>query len=295
MKYKLTTLLAILAGALTTAHAQLKVEIEIKRHYYLRYEPLLATVKVTNLAGRDVLLEDGESPWFGFTITQGGPANLISPRNTDYHLEPLEIKIGETLKRQVDLTQLYPISEFGPYKITANIYAKELNKYFGSNSARIEITEGHVLWQQMVGVPDTMRNAGATHRVTLLTAPGLDHQYLYCRIEDPEASTVFGTHRIGHLIDNTQPQMAFDATNTLHVLQLLGPKMYQLTQIGVNGEFIAQTGYEAPKYKPVLKRDAAGGISVRGATRIATPEPASPDAPPAPKLSDRPPGLTRAK
>jgi len=109
MKYKLTTLLAILAGALTTAHAQLKVEIEIKRHYYLRYEPLLATVKVTNLAGRDVLLEDGESPWFGFTITQGGPANLISPRNTDYHLEPLEIKIGETLKRQVDLTQLYPI------------------------------------------------------------------------------------------------------------------------------------------------------------------------------------------
>jgi hypothetical protein len=171
-------LLAFVAVALTTAHAQLKVELEIKRQYYIRHEPLIANVKITNLAGRDVLLEDGEAPWFGFAITQGGPDNLISPRNPDYHLDPLEIKIGETMKRQVDLNALYPLSEYGTYKVRATIFAKELKKYFGSNPVIVEITEGHVLWQQSVGVPETMANAGATHRMTLLTSPGVDHQFL---------------------------------------------------------------------------------------------------------------------
>lgn len=288
MKHLLLTLALALVGS--SAHAQLKVELTLKQHYYVRHEPLVATVKITNLSGRDLLLEDGEAPWFGFTITQGGAENLISPRNPDYKLDPLEIKLGETLKREVDLTTLYPLTEYGPYKIKATIFAKELKKFFGSPGTNIDITEGHVVWQQSVGVPDTMKNAGATHRVTLLTAPGIDHQFLYCRIEDPETGQVYVTHRIGHLIDGTQPQMQFDTTNTLHILQLVGPKSYLLTQIGVNGECQGQFGYTAPRYKPSLRRDAAGGVSVLGATRIAAAETA---AAAAPKLSDRPPGLKR--
>jgi hypothetical protein len=291
MKRLLLTLLALLAATLTAARAQIKVELELKRHYYVRYEALLATVKITNLSGRDLLLEDAESAWFGFTVTQGGPENLISPRNTDYHLEPLEIKIGETLRRQVDLNTLFPLTELAPYKVRATIFSKELKKYFGSNSATFEITEGHVIKQQEVGVPETMANAGATHRFTLLSSPGLDHEYLYCRIEDMDTGKVFGTYRLGHLIDGTEPQMEFDATNTLNVLQIQGPKVYLLTQIGVNGECVGQAGYNAPKYKPMLKRDKAGGVVVIGATPIAPPPTLAAGSTPAPKLSDRPPGL----
>ena len=286
----LLILTAAFTVALTSARAQIGVSLDIKRHYYVRHESIVATVKITNLAGRDLMLADAEAPWFGFTVTQGSAENLISPRNPDYKLDPLEIKIGETLTRQVDLNTLYPFSEFGPYKIKATIFAKELGKFFSTKGTNIEITDGRVLWQQTVGVPDTMPNAGATRRVSLLSVPSGNHMFLYVRMEDPDTGAVPCCYRLGHLIDSTSPQMQFDTTNTLHVLQFMGPKTYLLTLIGVNGEFQGQFGYNAPQLKPSLRRDSAGGVVVAGATRIETSATAKAVVP---KLSDRPPGLGR--
>jgi hypothetical protein len=83
------------------AYGQLSVDLQIKRRSYLRYEPLLATVAVTNLSGRDLTLRDGDGQWFGFQIHTGEESGLVPPRNTDYGLDPLEIKAGETVKRTV--------------------------------------------------------------------------------------------------------------------------------------------------------------------------------------------------
>src|SRR4029434_2271533 len=98
---------------ITGASAQVNVNIEVKRRTYIRYEPLLVTVTVSNLSGRDLMLEDGESQWFGFTVLHGDSQTLIPPRDRNYALEPMELKIGETVKRTIMLNQLYPISEFG--------------------------------------------------------------------------------------------------------------------------------------------------------------------------------------
>jgi hypothetical protein len=283
--------LAAFGAAAFSASAQIGVALEIKRHYYVRHEPLLATVTITNLSGRDLLLEDGDAPWFGFQISQGDAHNLVPPRQADYKLDPLEIKLGETLKRQVNLTELYRMSEYGPYRIQAVIYGKAMGKFFPSKPASIDITEGQVLWQQSVGVPDTLPNAGATHRVQLLAVDSTEHRYLYCRIEDQDTGTVYCTHRLGHLIDGAQPQMQFDTTNTLNILQITSPKTYLLSQIGVNGEVIGQSNYVAMKFKPTLRRDAAGGVSLTGATRVDTATASTASATTGQKLSDRPPGL----
>ena len=292
MNRPLLTLALAFTAALPAARAQIGVSIELKPHpFYVRHEAIHAVVKITNLSGRDLLLADAESPWFGFTVTQGGAENLISPRNPDYKLDPLEIKIGETLKREVDLNTLFPFAEYGPYRVKATIFSKELGKFFSTKGTGLEITEGRVLWEQTVGVPDAMPNAGASHRVSLLSVQGRDHMYLYCRIEDTDSGAVYCCYRLGHLIDNTSPQMQFDAANTLHVLQLVGPKTYLLSLIGVNGEFQGHSNYIAPKLKPSLRRDGTGGIAVLGATRVDAQAANATAA--APKLSDRPPGLGR--
>jgi len=267
--------------------AQVNVGIEVKKRSFLRYEPLLVTISITNLSGRDLLLEDGESQWFGFVVLHGPDATVLTPRNPDYHLDPLEIKIGETLKRTVDITRLYPITEYGMHRIRGTIYVKQLNQFFSSKTANIEITEGRLVWKQVVGVPDAMPNSGSMHEVTLLAAQGATHQYLYCRITEPATGKVYCMYRLGHIIDNTQFQAQFDATNTLHVLQLVGPKTYTLSQVGVNGELHGQWVYDAPKYKPLLRRDGTGNLDIVGATRrVETAKDTT-----APKLSDRPPGL----
>jgi hypothetical protein len=286
MRCLLLTLALLLAAS--AAHAQLNVGIEVKRRTYLRYEPLLVTVTLENLTGRDLLLSDGESPWFSFVVLHGEEKTILPPRNPDYKLDPLELKIGETVKRTVNLVDLYPVTEYGLHRIRATIYAKPLNQYFTSKTAVVDISEGRTMWKQVVGVPDTMKNAGEMHEFSLLAAQGTSHQYLYCRVTDPATGRVFGMYRLGHLVDGTQFDAKFDATNTLHVLHLIGPKTYTLTQIGPNGEVHGQWIYDAPKYKPTLRRDATGNLDIVGATRRVE---AAKNAPPAPKASDRPPGL----
>jgi hypothetical protein len=274
------------------ASAQLNVTLELKRRVYFRYEPLLATVTIQNLSGRDLTLEDGSAPWFGFTIFHGNATNLIPPRDPDYKNSPVEVKINETVKRTVDLTRLFPMDEYGTHRIRATIYCNQLDKYFSTRTALVEISEGRTVWKQVVGVPETLPNAGKMHEVTLLSGEGLKHQYLYCKITEPDTGRVLCMNRIGHMIDGAEFDTQFDATNTLHVLQLAGPKTYSITQVGVNGEMYGQWMYDAPKSRPRLRRDASGNIEVVGGVRRVE---AAKNAPAPPKLSDRPPGLPSAR
>ena len=52
------------------AEGQIQVELKFKRMQYIAYEPVVATLAITNLAGRDVELHDanGQS-WLGFEVT----------------------------------------------------------------------------------------------------------------------------------------------------------------------------------------------------------------------------------
>lgn len=283
--------LALFALAfVSAAHAQLSVGLDIKRRTYLRHEPILATVTISNLAGRDIMLEDGASPWFGFTVEHGSDRTVLSPRNPDYQLDPLELKLGETVKRTINLLDIYPISELGLYNIHATIYFAAADKYFRSRPDAVDIEDGRTLWRQSVGVPETFPNAGATHEFSLVSAVGGAHNYLYVRIREPDTGKVFGCYRIGPHIDGAQPQLQFDTTNTLHALTLNAPKTYTLTQIGVNGQIYGQWVYDAPKYRPALRRDETGNLAIVGATQRKAP---AANATPAPKLSDRPAGLPR--
>src|SRR5665213_3984295 len=101
-------LLLSTSGALK---AQVIVDLSIKRTLFLAYEPLLATVRITNLSGNQLLLADVEGKkWFGFEIEtlDGRP---IPPNNPDYEVQPLQLGSGESISRTVNLTQLYPMTD----------------------------------------------------------------------------------------------------------------------------------------------------------------------------------------
>ncbi|PZR72926.1 MAG: hypothetical protein DLM52_12010, partial [Chthoniobacterales bacterium] len=52
-----------------SAQAQIQVDLKFKRLQYIAYEPVIATVQITNLAGRDIELHDDEGQrWFGFEV-----------------------------------------------------------------------------------------------------------------------------------------------------------------------------------------------------------------------------------
>lgn len=283
---------AVLLFLLAPARAQIVVTISIKERLHIRHEPVIATVSVTNNTGRDIVLEDTrQSQWFSFQITGEGD-HYVPPRNPDYHLPPLNVRSGETLKRTVNLNELHTLGDFGIFSVRANIYFAAMDRYFTSKPTHIEITEGRVLWRRAAGVPDGGQDAGQTRIFTLLAHQRGEQNLLYVRVEDQDTGAVYCTTPLGRIIEGVPPDMQFDARNNLYVLQLIALRRFALTKIGVNGEFFGQTYYGVPKSRPYLRRQPDGSLQIVGGKREEVAQ-APVDRQPPPKLSDRPPGVPK--
>lgn len=278
---------ALLLFIATSVNAQVLVDLSIKRNLYIAYEPLLATVRITNLSGNRLLMADVEGKkWFGFHIEtlDGRP---IPPIDPDYEIPPLQLGSGESISRTVNLTQLYPLSDFGSYRIRATVYAAELSGYFSSPPLTVEITEGRLLWEQTVGVPGEREVSSRT--ITLLSHRLPERTDLYLRIADRTSGIVYCTHRLGDFIANGKPDIVMDSQNTIHVLQNSAPREFVYSKVGLDGKILERISLQSPKDHPRLNRGPDGRVAVLGGIPYdphATPTPTV-----IPKLSDRPPAL----
>jgi len=283
-----TLLLPLLLSLLLLGEgrAQLVVDLSIKRTLYIVYEPLLATVRITNLSGNQLLLADVEGKkWFGFQI-QTLDGRPVPPNDPNYEIAPVQIGPGESITRTINLTQLYPITDFGSYRIRASVHAAELDGYFGSPPLTVEITEGRLIWQQTVGVPGSEGGSGGTRVISLLSYRLTERTDLYLRIEDKESGIVYCTHRLGDYIAYGKPDIMLDTANDVHVLQNNRPRQFVYSKVGLDGKILDRISLNAPKDRPVLRRNADGSVQVFGGIPFdphATPSPTQ-----IPKLSDRP-------
>src|SRR6266545_7685649 len=77
------------------AEAQIQVDLKFKRLQYIAYEPVMATLAITNLAGRDIDLHDaGGQSWLGFEIT-GNEGQPIAPMTAESDQSPLKVDAGQ--------------------------------------------------------------------------------------------------------------------------------------------------------------------------------------------------------
>lgn len=274
----------------TAAHAQITVECSIKQRFHLLYEPIIATVQVTNHAGRDITLSDTDQyQWFGFRVIGEGD-RMVPPRDLHYHLAPLVVHANEVVKRTVNLNELYEMGEPGNYRIQGSIYCSAFDKFFASRPTFIDVNEGHLVWRKTAGIPEGQPNAGQMRIFSLLSHQVGETNTLYVRVEGQEDGMVYCTFPIGRILDNVSPQVEFDSNNNLYVLHLIGIRAYVLTKVTSAGEFGGQVNYSAPKTRPTLRRTAQGGLEIIGGRREGNiAQAARTDN--ISKLSDRPPGF----
>jgi hypothetical protein len=286
----LAPVLALLCALAPSLHAQINVQMVIPRHLYICYEPIVATVTITNMTGRDLTLADKPpEKWFSFEIlnAQGLP---IPPIAQDYHLDPLTIPMGQTVKRKVNLVNLYPVTDYGVYHVRAVVYTADMDKYFASTGAAIEVSEGQSLWQQTVGIPDGQKDAGHYRSYELLSFRQPKDNMLYVRVEDHDAGVVYGTFPLGRLINGYPPEAQVDTQSQLHILQMVAPKEYLYTRLSPNAEMLGQQDYTDLKTRPRLKRTADGDVAIGGGIEV-LPSTATASTVTGPKLSDRPAGM----
>ncbi|MEI6034282.1 MAG: hypothetical protein WCS65_08410 [Verrucomicrobiae bacterium] len=275
------------------AQAQVQVDISLKRNLYIRYEPILVTVTITNMTGGELALADsGPNKWFGLQIEtlDGRP---IPPTSGDYANQRVELGPQQKISRTVNIAPIFPISEFGGYRVKATVFSQQTNRFFTSPALNFDVTEGRVMWQKTVGVPDGSPGAGTTRTITLLAHRLTQSSYLYIRIEDGRAGTVFCTHQLGRFLVFANPNVMLDRQNKVHVLQTVAPKSYVYSLIGLNGEILDRKSYNELSTRPALRRGSDGGVVVIGGQAY---DPAAP--PPEkvlPSLSDRPVALPELK
>lgn len=292
----LATIGAGLLGA-SAAQAQVEISLHLNRHLYIEYEPILATVTISNFAGRDITLEDvGGKQWFNLEVYGAGDSQL-SPYDPDYKLRPLHLSPGQTVQRQLDISPLFPIREMGPHRVRANIYFGEADKYVGSQPVQFDLTDGKVIWRQDVGVPGSQE----MRQLSLLTHRLPDRMLLYARVRDEANNVVYTTQQLGRLlVSGREPEAMLDRQNRLHILQNAAPKTYLYTVIGLDGERVDQKVYtESPNSHMLLAKTADGSIGLRGGEiQLASAKgmgAASGITADTPKISDRPMGLGRPK
>ena len=169
------------------AEGQIQVDLKFKRLQYIAYEPVVATLSITNLAGRDIDLHnaDGQS-WLGFEIT-GSEGQPIAPMRGENGQAPLKIEAGQRVTHQINLTPLYPVHDFGTYHVRTNVYFADLGKFFYSPTRVFEVTDARPIWQQTVGIPDGVAAPGNVRTYSLLTNRFPDHTSLYVRVQDKDS------------------------------------------------------------------------------------------------------------
>jgi hypothetical protein len=286
MKY-LTLLLSLWLTGI--ASAQLEVSMEFKRRTFMRGEPIEAKVSIRNLSGHDVTLADeGGTQWFGFEVMRGID-KPIGPVDLNYRNAPVTILSGESVERKVDLLQLYPVDEYGAYKVRAAIYFGETKKYISSDRTVIEISDGRKMWSQTVGVPAGKEGEGQLREFSLLSFQTPKELQLYCRVVDEGTGTILATYPIGRILTGAKPMVEFNDDNTLYAFHMTGPSLYALSKIGVNGEWLGQSLYNAPRGRATVRKKPGGTMVVVGATRDRTKDNVAAGAPVVPKLSDAPP------
>ena len=287
--FRLAIVVALALASLQYASAQVQVDITLKRTLYIAYEPLIVNVSISNLSGAslelaDIKLDSSIKHWFSFQIEtlDNRPIAPRPGRDTDL---PMTLEAGQKITRSVNLTPLYPITEYGGYRIQASVYAASLGQYFNSPPLNVEITEGRVIYEKTVGVPESENKAASIRHIAVLTHRLPNSSQLYIRIQESKTGTVFCTHRLGRLVSSGPPDILLDSQNRPNILQNVAPKVFLYSHIGLNGEVIERTTYnQTLRHKPYLKLGPAGNVTTVGGQEP-LPEAAEK---PLPNSSDRP-------
>jgi len=273
------------------AGAQIQVDLKFKRLQYIAYEPVVATLSITNLAGRDIDLHDADGQsWLGFEITEN-EGQPIAPMSAESGQPPLKVGAGQRVTHQINLTPLYPVHDFGAYHVRTNVYFADLGKFFYSPTRVFEVTDARPIWQQTVGIPDGVAAPGNVRTYSLLTNRFPDHTSLYVRVQDKDSGVVYATYSLGRSIAFEEPQAEIDHANQLHVLHCSAPRAWAYSRIGLNGELLAHSSFMETKTRPKLFRSGKGEVAVRGGMLEAPAAQGSRGT--APKLSARPPEVPK--
>lgn len=247
-----------LLGMVTSAQAQLNISLESSRDTFLLYEPIEFRVKLQNLTGSPIALQDhpvSKRPWLSFQIFGSG-GQKISPTGS-FSIPAEVLKPGESKLVAVNITPLYKIRNTGQYDIRAsvNIAGK---KSFMTGSLRFNVGSGDVIWVKELTVD------GEKRTYSLIRFLERAKSTFYIRVEAVDENLVYTTTRLGEIVGYTEPDVKFDSEGKIHLLHVSTSTLHRYSRLTKDGALEYQEDRRVTGIVPALVKTNDGGVQLAG-------------------------------
>jgi len=273
------------------AKAQLSVSLTFERSNFLVDERAIATLKVTNLSGHELVLEETQDggAWCQIDVgaVQGASPSKLTNTPT---IVPVFINSGETIARSIDVNALYSLSNPGQYRVKARINYGQ-NTQFVTPPVYFTMEPGKTIWTMTVGVPQGREGGGNLRAFSVVSHQRKEGVFLFARLEDKDAGWRYPPYPLGRVLTAMEPQSQLDRDNNLYVFHATSDDSYVLSQVDVASGRFGQALYRSktPRAgRPRLERQPDGRLVIAGGLRVSEEEITAQKSPSRARISDRP-------
>lgn len=259
---KYLSLFVLLAWAVA-ARAQVNVEILLDEQQFLRGEPVLLRLKISNFSGQAVRLGD-DPEWVSFIVT-GEDGKALRAVAAMPPVKPFTIESAKTVALRVDLAPYFDLHTAGRFAASARIQFPQLQKEFTTEPQKFDIISGVKVWEKDVGVPGT--TPPVVRKYALQQATFFKETRLYARVAEANEADIVRVVALGALPSAGRPEAAVDNSSQLHVLYQAGQKNFTYAIVTPQGDLIVRQTHEITTTRPRLRAEADGRITVSGGAR----------------------------
>ena len=228
--------LAALVALTASAYGQLATNLQFSKTQHVVGEPVLATITITNHVGRELILQgDTRMPWLDIVVknTRGEP---LSPQGRSA-FGAVKIGPGQSMSRQVNLRDLFPLFDPGSYSAYALIRMPGSGEVTSTNRVLFNLDPGRLYWSQKVGVPG---NSTETREFRLIIFSGAQKSQLYSQVISGRTGLPINTFLIGDAMMVRKPVATIDRNQRMHVMYLATPAIWVHSQTTVDGMLVAR-------------------------------------------------------
>ena len=252
---------AVLIGAILAHEAagQVEVSCRLAASRTLLFEPVRATVRVTNNTGHPLRF-GGENPdvRLGFSVEQA-PGEPVLPTGQPIPEAPLVLAPGEAREMAFNLLASYRIHATGPYTIQARVTRGDVA--FVSPKAFLDVLPGFDVGRVAVGLAGS---SGDTRIYTIKTMTRDRTELLFLRVDDEKSGRCLGVFDLGRIVRQFQPRMESDYKGHIHVLHQSSPWKFTHTEVNPDGIPIAARDFNAYNTEVRFEKSAEGEVTLPG-------------------------------
>lgn len=257
----------LFAATMLTAdlHAQLSIQLQAEKDFYLLYESIPVVVSLRNLSGRTIQLDgSAERSWLNFLVHEqsGAAVRATGQVNTS---ETVLIPPGQTVNRAVDIVPLFELRSRGNYRVQAKVDASGISAV--SEPVKFTVLQGRELWSQMVGLP-SVDNSKDEYRTYVLLAHRTEREErFYVSVRDEPGKLVYGVVPLGVFLPIHQPTAQIDRDAHLHVIFQNAPRSFAYVEVDPRAKIIQRAAFSDYMSRPRLVNDK-GVITVAGGEQV---------------------------